>query len=158
MTAVCEISCDVRVDCDGWGEIEPAPLAELCARAVAKFHDNASKPVSILFTNDEAMAVLNATFRGKDAATNVLSFPVSGDLPPGEAFLGDIALGLEMCRSEAMARGVSLRAHAGHLLVHGMLHLIGYDHDEDADAAVMEAQESTILARLGLPDPYADKE
>lgn len=154
MTAQDDI-CDVRIDCDGWDEIEPAALAEMCIRAVAAVHPKADGPVSVLFTDDEAMKALNAAYRGKDRATNVLSFPAGDDLPPGEAYLGDIALGIETCRAEAAARDVSLRAHAAHLIIHGVLHLIGYDHDDDADAAVMEAQESIILARLGVPDPYA---
>ena len=155
MTTTQDEICDVRVDCDGWDEIEPAALAEMCLRAVAAAHRKAGRPVSILFTDDEAMKALNAAYRGKDGATNVLSFPAGAALPPGEAYLGDIALGLEISRSEAAARGVSLRAHAAHLIVHGVLHLIGYDHENEADAAAMEAEESMILARLGVPDPYA---
>ncbi len=147
--------CDVRIDCEGWEEIEPAALAEMCARAVAAFHPKAGGPVSVLFTDDEAMKGLNASYRSKEGATNVLSFPAGDALPPGETYLGDIALGLEICQSEAAARGVSLRAHAAHLIVHGVLHLIGYDHQSDDDAAAMEAEESRILARLGVPDPYA---
>ena len=147
--------CDVRVDCDGWVEIEPGPLSELCILAVRKRCATATGAVSILFTDNEAMAALNASFRGKDRPTNVLSFPAGASPAPGHEFLGDIALALEISREEAAERGVTLRDHAAHLLVHGMMHLIGYDHEKEADAAAMEAQESAVLATLGVPDPYA---
>ncbi len=147
--------CEVRVDYEGWREIEPAPLSELCLRAVAASIQEEISPVSVLFTDDAAVAALNSTYRGKDAATNVLSFPAGDHLPPGEAYLGDVVLAFETCQREAADRSVPLRAHAAHLLVHGMLHLIGYDHENDVDAAKMEARESSILARLGVPDPYA---
>ncbi len=150
-----EAICDVRIDCDGWAEIEPGPLAEMCFRAVRQRCADVKSPVSILFTDDAVMASLNSAFRGVDRPTNVLSFPPGDVILPDHDYLGDIALGLEISRAEAAGRNVSLRDHAAHLLVHGMLHLIGYDHEEEADAATMEAQESTILARLGVPDPYA---
>ncbi len=153
-----ETICEVRVDCDGWAGIEPEALAEYCCRAVRERFAGARRPVSILFTDNAAMASLNAGFRGKDGPTNVLSFPGDDAPGPGEAYLGDIALGLEISRDEAAGRGVSLRDHAAHLLVHGMLHLIGYDHETEADAAAMEAGESAILKRLGVPDPYAGDE
>lgn len=147
--------CDVRVDCDGWAGIEPRALSELCFLAVQKRFPVMKGAVSVLFTDNAAIAALNASFRGKDGPTNVLSFP-GGDAPQQEQrFLGDIALALEISRSEAEDRGVTLRDHAAHLLVHGMMHLIGYDHDEEAAAAVMEEQESAVLATLGVPDPYA---
>ncbi len=146
--------CDVRVDCGGWTEIEPDVLAERCIRAVREACAAAERPVSVLFTDNAAMASMNAAFRGKDDPTNVLSFP-AGDPTPRGGYLGDIALGFEISRDEAAARGVSLRDHAAHLLVHGMLHLLGYDHAEEAAAVTMEAHESRVLAMLGVPDPYA---
>ena len=155
MTMTQEKICDVRVDSDGWNAIEPAALAELCLEAIAAVHPQAGQPVSILFTDDAAMTALNAEYRAKEGPTNVLSFPAGDALPPGESYLGDIALAVETCQTEAMARGVSLGDHAAHLIVHGVLHLIGYDHEGDTDAAAMETQESIILARLGVPDPYA---
>ena len=151
--------CDVRVDCEGWAEIEPSALSEYCLRAVRRRHSAASRLVSVLFTDNAAMAALNAEFRGKDGPTNVLSFPAGETVGPGETYLGDIALGLEIADEEAAARGVSLRDHAAHLLVHGMLHLIGYDHGDDAAAAAMEGEESIILKMIGVPSPYdADEE
>lgn len=150
-----DLTCDVRVDCDGWTEIEPGPLAELCFHAVRKTNAAAARPVSVLFTDDGAMAAMNETYRGKTGPTNVLSFPAGDAVPGEEAYLGDIALALETARNEAAARGVGLRDHAAHLLVHGMLHLIGYDHEDEAAAAAMEAEETRILQSIGASDPYA---
>ena len=107
--------------------------------------------------NDEGLA-LNRDFRGKAYATNVLSFPA--DLPPrrGPRLLGDIALCAPVVAREAAEQGKPLAAHYAHLIVHGMLHLQGYDHEDEAQAAEMEALERDVLGRLGFPDPYADEE
>jgi probable rRNA maturation factor len=111
--------------------------------------------------NDEVRA-LNTKWRGKDKATNVLSFPLanaddlqSANIPDQELLLGDIVLARGVCEAEAAEKGVSVQEHATHLLVHGTLHLLGYDHHDDADAAEMEAREVRALARLGISDPYA---
>ena len=95
---------------------------------------------------------LNAEYRGKDYATNVLTFVYDDSEPRA----GDIVLCAPVVRKEADAQGKMLASHYAHLVVHGMLHLQGHDHERPADAAAMEARESAILARLGLPDPYAD--
>ncbi len=120
--------------------------------------------------DDARIAALNGDFRGKAAATNVLSWPsqergaaVAGALPeapePGEAddpeTLGDIALAYETCASEALAAGRPMADHVVHLVVHGLLHLLGYDHIRAEDGDLMEATEVRILARLGLSDPYS---
>ena len=108
-----------------------------------------------MFTDDRELRHLNARYRDKDSATNVLSFPapamVEGELGP---MLGDIVLAAETVAREAAADGLTFTAHLTHLLVHGFLHLAGYDHDDDGDAAAMEALETAILARLGFADPY----
>ncbi|MCA1952981.1 MAG: rRNA maturation RNase YbeY, partial [Hyphomicrobiales bacterium] len=112
--------------------------------------------VSVLLADDAALRGLNHAFRGKDQPTNVLSFPaapVPGDPAPA---LGDIALGYETCGREAAAEGKSLDAHLAHLVVHGVLHLLGHDHMTEAEADAMEAAEIRILAGLGYADPYAD--
>ena len=117
--------------------------------------------VSILLTNDSALRKLNAVFRGKDKPTNVLSFPAESDdgRPPGAKgqprALGDIAIALGVLTREAKAEGKTLTAHLSHLVVHGVLHLLGYDHERDEDALTMERLEKRILARLGISDPYA---
>ena len=112
--------------------------------------------VSLLFTDDAHVRVLNARYRGKDSATNVLSFPspplVQGALGP---MLGDIVLGQETVAREAADEGLTVEAHLTHLLVHGFLHLVGYDHETDAEAAVMEGLETAIVAGLSIADPYA---
>jgi probable rRNA maturation factor len=95
---------------------------------------------------------LNARFRGKDAPTNVLSFPAPESAWP---HLGDIALAYGVCRREADGQDKSFAHHVMHLTVHGVLHLLGYDHETDAEAEVMEGLERAILGGLGLPDPYA---
>ncbi len=111
--------------------------------------------VSILLTDDREMRALNRTWRGKDAPTNVLSFPASDD-PSRPGLLGDVALAYETSQKEADAMGLALADHAAHLVVHGVLHLLGFDHEADQEAARMEALESQALAALGIKNPYAE--
>ncbi|MGZ8370282.1 MAG: rRNA maturation RNase YbeY [Caulobacteraceae bacterium] len=110
--------------------------------------------VAVLLSNDQAVAGLNARFRGKDGPTNVLSFPAPETVRP---HLGDIALAYGVCAREAAEQGKPLDHHLAHLVAHGVLHLLGYDHQTDAEAEDMEARERAILANLGVPDPYADR-
>jgi probable rRNA maturation factor len=113
--------------------------------------------VSILLTDDAEMRALNRTWRGKDASTNVLSFPAGDDLnKPG--LLGDVALAYETTRKEAEATGIALSDHAAHLVVHGVLHLLGFDHLEEDEAERMETLERQALASLGIADPYAKRD
>lgn len=131
--------------------------------------------ISIRLTDDAEVQGLNRTYRGKDAPTNVLSFPmVQPDLleslantdanaciasdAESEVLLGDIVLAYETCAREAGERGVSLDAHVTHLIVHGLLHLLGYDHMSDREAEAMEAIERDIMAALGLHDPYSHED
>lgn len=109
--------------------------------------------VSIALSSDEDVARLNAAYRGKCKPTNVLSFPAGRGAPAG--FLGDIALAAETITREAAEQGAPFAHHVQHLVVHGLLHLLGYDHETDADAERMEALETSILASLGVADPYA---
>lgn len=119
--------------------------------------------VAVRLTDDAEVQALNRDFRGKDKPTNVLSFPqVQADLleglsnsDDGEILLGDIVLARETCAREAAEKGVSLADHATHLIVHGALHLVGYDHIDDPEAAAMEALEVKALASLGIANPYA---
>ena len=107
--------------------------------------------VAVLLTDDETVRELNARFRAKDAPTNVLSFPAPAN---PEDHLGDVALAYGVCAREAGEQGKTLEAHLVHLVVHGVLHLVGYDHETDAEAETMEALERQVLKGLGAPDPY----
>ncbi len=113
--------------------------------------------ICLLLTDAEHIRTLNRDWRGRDRATNVLSFPADEPPRPGgpPAFLGDIAVAREVVVAEATAQAKSLDEHFTHLVVHGVLHLLGYDHEADADATIMEDLERRVLARLGIADPYA---
>lgn len=120
--------------------------------------------IGVRLTNDAEVQTLNRAYRGQDKPTNVLSFPQYGpndfamlsNSDDGEILLGDIVLALETCTREAAERGLSVADHAAHLIVHGTLHLLGYDHQDDASGDAMETLETKALASLGLADPYAD--
>jgi probable rRNA maturation factor len=123
--------------------------------------------VSIRLTGDAEVQDLNHRYRGKDKPTNVLSFPmvqpdllatVSQNSDDGELLLGDIVLAHGVCAAEARERGIALETHATHLIAHGMLHLLGYDHMTDDEAEAMEAIERDALASLGIADPYSIRE
>lgn len=136
---------------------EVLPDAEgIAARCVAAALGGDARNVNVLFTSDAEMRILNRDFRGKDAPTNVLSFPaVKTHSPDGsEEHLGDIALAFETIVREAKEQGKPLLHHVSHLIVHGALHLLGYDHDSEEAADAMEQRERNILAMLGIPDPY----
>lgn len=117
--------------------------------------------ISVTLTGDDEVRALNAEWRGKDKPTNVLSFPLAEEtelqatnVAAPELLLGDIVLARGVCETEAAEKGVTVEQHAAHLLVHGTLHLLGYDHDEDSDACDMEAREVRALKRLGIANPY----
>lgn len=163
---------DIVIEDARWEALGLEALAgRACAAALAGLGMGAQGySVVVMGCDDARIAVLNADFRGKPQPTNVLSWPseeraaeVFGDLPePPEAGtaddpveLGDIAIAYETCEREAAEQGKPVADHVTHLLVHGMLHCLGYDHVDDEDAAVMEAAEVRILASLGLSDPYS---
>lgn len=136
-------------------------LVEAAARAAltAGGHDGAPAEIAIVLTDDAEIAALNAEWRGKAGSTNVLSFALAHDAPPmpGDvAALGDVAIALETVLREAAETGKAAADHLAHLTAHGVLHLLGYDHEEDRDAAVMEDAERTAMRALGRPDPYAE--
>lgn len=123
--------------------------------------------ISVRLTTDAEVQGLNRDYRHKDKPTNVLSFPmiqpdllgtVTQNSDDGEVLLGDIVLAHETCAAEAADKGLSLANHASHLIVHGTLHLLGYDHAEDSAAEAMEQIERDVLRALGLHDPYHDQE
>ncbi|WP_319412180.1 rRNA maturation RNase YbeY [uncultured Cohaesibacter sp.] len=111
--------------------------------------------LSLVFTDDASIRTLNREHRGKDSATNVLSFPIDEDADPFGPMLGDIVFAYETVERESAEMGVEIRNHLTHLCLHGFLHLLGYDHIEPDEADKMESVEVAILARLGLPNPYA---
>ncbi|MEM8540755.1 MAG: rRNA maturation RNase YbeY [Pseudomonadota bacterium] len=119
--------------------------------------EDVESELSIVLTNDDEIRKLNENWRKKDNATNVLSFPafeMSVGQMPGP-MLGDIVLAVETIEREARELGISFLDHLTHLIVHGLLHLLGYDHENDTDAEQMEALETEILAQLGIKDPYS---
>jgi probable rRNA maturation factor len=130
------------------------------AIAEAALATKARGELSVVLTDDAAIRILNRSWRGQDLPTNVLSFPSSPDprrvgrdaKPP--RLLGDIVIAHETTAREAEAEGKPLRHHLAHLAVHGFLHLLGHDHERDADAAAMERLEIAVLKRLGIPNPY----
>jgi probable rRNA maturation factor len=163
------VTLDIILDADPewdsntrWGEL--ARSAASAAIAESAFPELAEGPrpveISVRLAGDEEVQQLNAQWRGKDKATNVLSFPMAEaeDLqsPNGrELMLGDIILARGVCVAEAADKAISVDRHAAHLVVHGTLHLLGYDHGDDRQAADMEARETRALARIGIADPYA---
>ncbi len=145
---------EVEIGDAAWIEALPdaAAIVERTAEAALTFQRKQGD-ISVILTNDRAIHDLNARFRGKDQPTNVLSFPAPETALP---HLGDIAMGFGVCATEAKAQAKSLQNHLTHLTAHGVLHLIGYDHETDAEAEEMEGMERAILATLGVPDPYAE--
>ena len=146
-------SIDIEVEDERW--TAALPQVEELARAAAQAALDQVEfegGVALLLTDDDAVHDLNNRFRGQDKPTNVLSFP--SRLNP-EAHLGDVALAFGVCVQEAAAQGKPLAHHLQHLVAHGVLHLVGYDHETDAEAAEMEDLERVVLAGLGVPDPYA---
>ena len=163
------MTVDCLIEDRRWTEI--AALATRACDATLKHlgYDPDDYEISLLACNDARIAVLNADFRGKPTATNVLSWPsdergaaADGDMPdaphlPMGAELGDIAIAFETCTREAREAGKTMDDHTLHLLVHGTLHLLGYDHERDKDATLMEEIEVQVLGKLGICNPYSEK-
>jgi probable rRNA maturation factor len=161
---------DLNIEDARWEALGLEALAERAAGAVlARLGiDPDIAELSVLGCDDARIADLNAEFRGKPTPTNVLSWPaeeraaeIEGDMPKppepdpfGAIELGDIAIAFETCAREAEEATKSLEAHATHLLVHGILHLLGFDHERDRDATLMEGLETEILGKMGIEDPY----
>ncbi|MEA1940842.1 MAG: rRNA maturation RNase YbeY [Pseudomonadota bacterium] len=145
---------DLIVEDDAWSAVAgKTRLAETAVEAACEqLADRRPGVVAILLTGDEAVAALNAEFRDRDGPTNVLSFPAGAH---ADNHLGDIALASGVVAREAAARGIDVADHLRHLIIHGFLHLQGYDHQDDDDAEIMEDLERKALARLGVADPYA---
>lgn len=153
------LDIDLAVEAGAW--LPEAALLALVERAAAAAFGELQlvgmSELSVVFTDDAAIQALNAEWRGKDKPTNVLSFPAfpttrGGQLPP---MLGDIVLAAETVAREAAEENKPVENHVSHLVIHGLLHLLGYDHETDDEAEEMEAVERAALARLAIPDPYA---
>ncbi|MEO3997573.1 rRNA maturation RNase YbeY [Mesorhizobium sp. CAU 1732] len=152
------IDIDISVEAGDWPDEEALRrfAAKALDAALAELAIDEDSELSLLFTDDAHIRVLNREWRGKDKATNVLSFPAF-DVAPGDPFpamLGDIVLARETIVGEAGLEQKPFDHHLVHLIVHGLLHLLGYDHETDEDAEEMEAIERRALARLAIPDPY----
>jgi probable rRNA maturation factor len=145
---------DVEVEDIAWSEALPDAAALVLAAAQATLDSEGAtgEGVALLLTDDESVRELNARFRHQDKPTNVLSFPAPQN---PERFLGDVALAYGVCAREAAEQGKPLAHHLQHLVAHGVFHLLGYDHETDAQAEGMESLERAVLAALGIPDPYA---
>jgi probable rRNA maturation factor len=159
-----EILVDLRVDGGGWQRLLRDPdgvAARVFDAAAAVLGAELPGPVevSLVLTDDAAIRLLNRAHRGKDRATNVLSFPLeapgsgAGSAP---AMIGDIVLAAETVAREAAEQGKTVESHVSHLMIHGMLHLLGYDHERDREAEEMERREVAALERLGFADPYRE--
>jgi len=159
------MTIDLLIEDDRWGELGLEALARRAtgaALARLSLLPDACE-IAILACDDARIATLNAEFRDKPAPTNVLSWPAQDLSPPeapqadpdGSVPLGDIALSFDTCEREAADQGKSMAEHVVHLIVHGTLHLLGYDHVGDRDGAEMEGLEIEILCNLGLSDPYS---
>lgn len=145
---------EVEIEDEAWTGALP-DAADVVERAAAAALGAAEGGVVVLLTDDATVRDLNARFRDRDRPTNVLSFPAADMIIPGQPQpLGDVVLAFGVCATEAEAQGKSLADHLSHLTVHGVLHLLGRDHEAEDEAEAMEAEERSILATLGVADPY----
>ena len=161
------IDADSEWDSSGrWDELVRSAAEAAIAESAFPQLLTAARAVelSVRLAGDEEVRALNSEWRGKDKATNVLSFPMAGEaelhstnVAGPEILLGDIVLARGVCAAEAEDKSVPLEHHAAHLVAHGTLHLLGYDHQDDDQAADMERREVRALKRLGIADPYGDR-
>ena len=164
---------DIAIDADGewdsssgWDELARAAATAAIAESAFPQLSSSERTVelSIRLTGDAEVHALNSEWRGKDKPTNVLSFPMAeadelaeAAAPGPELMLGDIVLARGVCAAEAADKAIPIESHAAHFMVHGTLHLLGYDHMDEDSAADMEAREVRALTRMGIADPYGDR-
>lgn len=152
------LSLEIVHDAGDWSWLAGADAAAMEAAAALERHPAltfAPASACVALSSVEAVRRLNRDYRSQDKATNVLSFPALQGAPGEPRALGDIVLAAEAVRAEAEEAGIAPKHHFQHLVVHGLLHLIGYDHEQDDEAAVMEGLEAEVLRTLGIADPYA---
>ena len=149
---------EISRNSDGWPDTLDARAEEAVREALkqSKATVTSAAELSVVLTDDAEQRDLNRDWRGIDKSTNVLSFPQIEPFGPVSGILGDIILARETLEREAVEQGVSFEDHFTHLMVHGFLHILGYDHMDDDGALVMEGLETQILASLGVADPYAE--
>jgi probable rRNA maturation factor len=145
---------DIEIDHPAWSEALPdiEKIVRYAALVALEAEEAGHGDVAFRLTDDSSVQTLNRNFLGKDAPTNVLSFPTP---PNPQHHLGDVALAFGVCVREAAEQSKPLAHHVSHLVIHGVLHLLGYDHIGDDEAEVMEGLERALLAEMGIPDPYA---
>ena len=141
---------EIEVEAEAWTGALP-DVEAIVERAAQAALGTVEGDIVVLLTDDAAVRELNGRFRDKDKPTNVLSFPAPENALP---HLGDIVLAYGVCATEAETQGKTLADHLSHLVVHGVLHLLGRDHEDDTEAEEMEAEEREILAQIGVADPY----
>jgi probable rRNA maturation factor len=156
---------EIVIAADCWraeADAEAIVLAAVAAAAAVADANTGGAELAVMLTDDDGVRALNAAFRKLDKPTNVLSFPSPQadyhDTGGAPRMLGDIAIAYQTVRREADEEGKPFAHHLSHLAIHGFLHLVGYDHDTDAEAESMEDAERAILASLGIPDPYAGQD
>ncbi len=159
-----KVTSDISIDDPAWSK-KRLGLQKMLESVLSdtwrqiKGKSKASPLISVVFTNDKAIRKINKKFRGKDKPTNVLSFQIWPDpsaLPPTIIPAGDLVFAFETIEREALENDISFKHHLTHLMIHGFLHLFGYDHMNDAEAEIMEALEAKILKKMGIKNPYAD--
>lgn len=154
------LDVDLTIDADQWRGVLPN-IEDIARRATAEtwafLADGRLVELSLLLSDDETVRSLNREHRGKDQPTNVLAFPMGEPIAPmGPVHLGDVVLACETVSEEAKRDGKTLEAHVSHLVVHGLLHLVGHDHLDPTEASEMERLEIAILSKLGFPNPYIE--
>lgn len=151
---------DISAESEGWSKVSGVEeLVRQAAEAAMLDNDAPPSEISVVLSDDEHIRELNKHHRGMDEPTNVLSFPAARTKAPagGPRMLGDVVIAFETVEREAAEEAKPFSHHLSHLVVHGVLHLLGYDHEDDEEAEIMEARERQILAKLGIPDPYAER-
>ncbi len=147
-----KVSPELLIRDSRWQDFQVKSVVRKALNTVFSCHETKAKTVSILLANKEAIQKINYNYREKDQDTNVLAFPAP--FVPKQRLLGDIAVSFDRVQQEAQEKNISLEDHLMHLIIHGLLHLLGYDHEEEEEAEKMEAMEVKLLKQLNIANPY----